>query len=92
MHHVGDPLVSCPHCSERHPFNEVGGHYVTCVSGRGWKMGRCSKCRGRFPKQDLPAHEDSCFVVKKENNAVVMGKAVPRTSNSGKCSTVPSII
>ena len=38
---MGDPLVSCPHCSERHPFNEVGGHYVTCVSGKGWKMGRC---------------------------------------------------
>ena len=51
MHHVSHPLVSCPHCSERHPFNEVAGHYVACVAGKGWKMGRCSKCRGRFPKQ-----------------------------------------
>lgn len=84
LHHVGDPLVSCPHCSERHPFNEVGGHYVTCVSGKGWKMGRCSRCRGRFPKQDLPAHEDGCFVVKREKIAV--GKLVPNPvgkTNSG---------
>ena len=42
---------------------------------------RCSRCRGRFPKQDLPAHEDSCFVVKKENHAVMVGKTVPRTDS-----------
>ena len=51
LHHASHPLVSCPHCSERHPFNEVAGHYVACVAGKGWKMGRCSKRRGRFPKQ-----------------------------------------
>ena len=57
--HIESYYSNCPHCRTDQPLNELKDHYKACVSS-GWQLGKCSKCKKRFPKKELLGHEESC--------------------------------
>ena len=60
MQEAGHTLAqnaNCPHCHDEQSLPELKDHYIACVAS-GWKMGKCSKCKKRFPKKELLNHEE----------------------------------
>lgn len=75
MQEAGHTLAqnaNCPHCHDEQSLPELKDHYIACVAS-GWKMGKCSKCKKRFPKKELLNHEENCghYLVKKEERGIV---------------------
>ena len=57
--HLKDPNITCPHCKNKYPMDDIESHYKECISG-GWKLKKCPTCKKKFPKEEIWDHQEVC--------------------------------